>query len=347
MLNTASPLPAWLDQTLWSAIVILASWLLIRFATRLVCRWLTALAARTRWQWDDLVVNALERGSPVWSLLLGAYIALSLWPLPPVWVAAASRALYVLAWLSVTVVAAGLSGRLIALYGRQFQHALPMTSLTENIIRILIVILGGLMILNGMGISITPLLTALGVGGIAVALALQDTLSNLFAGLYLAMSGHVRVGDFIRLDSGQEGYVADISWRATQVRMLPNNMVLVPNNKLGQATIVNYYLPSKTLAVTVEVGVAYDSNLDYVEQVTTEVAREVMQTVAGGVPEFAPFVRYHTLGEYSVQMTVILQAKEFVDQYLIKHEFLKRLLARYRNDGITIPFPTRTMLTQG
>jgi small-conductance mechanosensitive channel len=121
-------------------------------------------------------------------------------------------------------------------------------------------------------------------------------------------------------------------------------MVLVPNNKLAQATIVNYYLPSRELAVLVEVGVAYDSDLQKVERVTGEVGKAVMAEVAGGVPEFDPFIRIHTLGEYSVNFTVILRGKEFVDQYLIKHEFIKRLLARYRAEGIEIPFPIRTMI---
>ena len=115
--------------------------------------------------------------------------------------------------------------------------------------------------LNGLGLSITPMLTALGVGGLAVALALQDTLANLFAGVYITIAGQIRVGDYLRLDSGQEGYVADIGWRSTRIRMLPNNLVLVPNAKLSQAIVTNYYLPDRELAVLVEVGVDYGSDL--------------------------------------------------------------------------------------
>jgi small-conductance mechanosensitive channel len=186
------------------------------------------------------------------------------------------------------------------------------------------------------------LLTALGVGGLAVALALQDTLSNLFAGFYLTVARQIRLGDYVKLDTGQEGYVEDIGWRATMIRLLPNNMVIVPNNKISQAIITNYNLPSRDLAVLVEVGVSYDSDLERVERVTIEVGREIMKSVTGGVPDFEPFIRYHTLGEYSINFTVILRAKEFVDQYLVKHQFVKRLVDRYRKEGITIPFPTHT-----
>ena len=125
--------------------------------------------------------------------------------------------------------------------------------------------------------------------------------------------------------------------------MLPNNMVLVPNNKLSQAIITNYDLPTRELAVLVEVGVEYSSDLSHVERVTVDVAREVMRTTPGAVPDAEPLVRYHTFGDFSVKFTVVLRAKTFVDQYLIKHEFIKQLHVRYQQEGITIPFPTQTI----
>jgi small-conductance mechanosensitive channel len=219
---------------------------------------------------------------------------------------------------------------------------LPVTSLTEHVAKLMVIILGVLMILHGLGVSITPILTALGVGGLAVALALQDTLSNLFAGLYVTMARQVRIGDYIKLESGEEGYIEDIGWRATMIRALANNIVMVPNNKLGSALITNFNLPSRDLAVLVNLGVDYGSDLAHVERVTIEVAKDVMQTVPGGVKEFEPFIRYHTFGAYSIDFTVIMRGKEFTDQFLIKHEFVKRLHVRYQQEDITIPFPIQT-----
>jgi small-conductance mechanosensitive channel len=125
--------------------------------------------------------------------------------------------------------------------------------------------------------------------------------------------------------------------------MLANNLVVVPNAKLAQAIVVNHHLPSSDLAVLVEVGVDYASDLRHVERVVTEVGRDVMAQVPGGVPEFEPFIRYHTFADSSVNFTVILRAKEFVDQYLIKHEFVKQLHTRFNAEGIAIPFPIRTI----
>ena len=339
-------LPPGVFRLLWSLVVILLIILMGQFLTRIVCRRLTVWASETAWKWDDLTVDVFRRGIPFWSLLFGLYVGSGFWQLPAHFQETLNKTLYVFAWLSVTVLAAGLSGKLIALYGSQFHQAMPVTSLTEHIAKIVITVLGVLTILHGMGVSITPLLTALGVGGLAVALALQDTLSNLFAGFYLTMARHIRVGDYIELESGQEGYVEDIGWRATEIRMLPNNMVLVPNNKLGQSTIINYYLPDRELIVTVNLGVDYVSDLAHVERVTTDVAREVMRTVPGGVPSFEPLVRYHSFGEYGINFTVVLRAREVADQFLIKHELVKRLHVRYRQEGITIPSPVRAVLAK-
>lgn len=281
---------------------------------------------------------------PGWCLLIGVWTAAAYWPLTPEARLLVGRAVFVLGAASVTLAAATVASRAIDNYGALIAPALPVSSLTRNIAWALIAVLGLLVILNGLGLSIAPMLTALGVGGLAVALALQEPLANFFAGLFLTLAGQVRIGDYLKLDSGQEGYVVDFSWRSTRLRMLSNNLVIVPNAKLAQAIVVNHQLPSHDLAVLVEVGVDYASDLAHVEQVVTEVGRAVMADVPGAVADFEPFIRYHTFADSSINFTVILRGKEFVDQYLIKHEFVKRLHVRFTQEGIVIPFPIRTLL---
>jgi small-conductance mechanosensitive channel len=124
-------------------------------------------------------------------------------------------------------------------------------------------------------------------------------------------------------------------------------MIIVPNSKLAQSVVTNYYLPERETAVLVDVGVSYDSDLPKVEEVTKEVAREIMKTTPGGVPGFEPFIRYHTFGDSSIDFTVILRGREFADKFLIKHEFVKKLQARFKTEGIEIPFPIRTVYLPG
>lgn len=337
-------LPLWANRAFLSLVIVVATYAAGHFAKRIVHRQLGNLARRTAGRWDDAVVDEISRRVPFWSLLLGIYLTAGFWTFPPTVQVTLFRTLFVLVVASVTFLCAGILTRLTEAYGHAVQEALPVTTLTQNIVRIVVLMIGFLIVLNGLGLSITPILTALGVGGLAVALALQDTLTNLFAGFYVTLARQIRVGDYVRLDSGEEGYLVDIAWRSARIRMLPNNVVLVPNAKLAQAIVTNYYLPDKEMAVLVNVGVDYDSDLQHVERVTCDVAREVMRATPGGVDTFEPFIRYHTFGESSIDFTVILRAREFVDQYLIKHEFVKRLHERYRQERITIPFPIRTLV---
>lgn len=300
-------------------------------------------ASRTATDIDDIIIEAIRRPFIIWCLMLAVYIAFLLSRLPQLWVDITGKVLLTLGIASITLTVSNIVNGLIKSYGSRIDTALPATSLTQNVSRIVILGMGFMLILNSLGISITPILATLGVGGLAVALGLQDTLSNLFAGFHILATRQVKVGDYVKLESGEEGYVTDIDWRMTRIRMLPNNVVLVPNAKLSQAVVTNYYLPDKELAVLIQVGVHYDSDLKNVEKVTCEVGKEVMREVNGGVDAFEPFMRYHTFGDFSINFTVILRAKEFVDQYLVKHEFIKRLHERYRKENIIIPYPIRAI----
>jgi small-conductance mechanosensitive channel len=335
--------PGWGAWLFWTVITLTAAWsigyalgaiAIARLQMRLHAHQQVVLSSAAR---------VVRKRLPWWALLIGAWLAVGYWPLTPQAHLLAVRTIFVLGALSVTFALAAMASQSVDAYGSYIAPALPVSSLTRNLAWAIVAILGLLVVLNGLGLSITPMLTALGVGGLAVALALQEPLANFFAGLFLTLAGQIRVGDYVKLDSGQEGYVIDFGWRSTRLRMLANNLVVVPNSKLSQAIVVNHHLPSQDLAVLVEVGVDYASDLEHVERVVTDVGREVMTSVPGGVAEFEPFIRYHTFGDSSIDFSVILRGREFVDQYLIKHEFIKRLHARFDREGIVIPFPIRTL----
>lgn len=299
--------------------------------------------AATQWEGDDIIVGVVKRFSIPLFALVGFYLSFLHLPIQLKIAPLFHKILVVSAILIVTVALAQIAVGLVELYSRKGRGILPATSIFTNLARVAVLAIGILVILQSLGISITPILTALGVGGLAVALALQETLANLFAGLHILVSRQVRPGDYVRLDSGDAGYVTDINWRNTTIRTLPNNTVIIPNAKLASAIITNFHQPEQEMSFLVEVGVSYESDLKQVERVTIDIAREVLKEVQGGVPTFEPFIRYHTFSDFSINFTVILRAKEFVDQYLIKHEFVKRLHERYQKEKIEIPFPIRTV----
>jgi small-conductance mechanosensitive channel len=300
-------------------------------------------AKKSKWKADLIIVDSLRGMVVICFLIAGIYGALLNISIHPTLLVHLKNILLAIVILVATLVFGKMAAGLVNLYIQKEDVPLPSTSIFKNLTRLIVFLIGIMMILQALGISITPVLTALGVGGLAAALALQPTLANLFSGLQIIAARQLRPGDYVKLDSGEEGYVADISWRNTIIRALQDNMIIVPNSKLASAIVVNYYQPKQEMAVLIQVGVSYDSDLKKVEKVTTEVGKKVMQEVEGGVPEFEPFIRYHAFADSSIDFTVILRAKEYANQYLIKHEFIKRLHERYNKEGIVIPFPIRTV----
>jgi small-conductance mechanosensitive channel len=303
-----------------------------------------ALARRTGTRLDDVATSALRGILPLWGALLGLRIAMRSYELPDAVEAFAPRGIFILGVFSLCLVVTRLvSGWLEQATGRMTSGEARSASILGIIVRVVVFLIGILVVLHDLGISITPMLTALGVGGLAVALALQDMLSNLFAGLQLLASRQLRVGDFVKLSSGEEGYLLDITWRNTTIKALSNHLVVVPNAKVASSIIINYHQPQTEEAVVMQVGVSYESDLERVEKVTIETAREVMERVQPGLYGFEPFVRFHTFAESSIGFSVILRVKEFTERYLVMHEFVKALHKRYREEGIVIPYPMRTI----
>ena len=302
------------------------------------------LALKSKWDWDEILADSLRFMPTLWSLLLALYLSSEYFTLPRGLVNLKDKVLWVLFILSLTLFVSRLLGGFLSLYMKKYREDIPATSLVVQIAKLLVLLVGLLIALDKIGIAITPILTALGVGGLAVALALRDTLENLFAGFHVLATRQIKPGDYIKLQSGEEGFVEDVTWRNTILRQQANNIIIVPNSKLSTSIIVNYHMPQPELNITIPVGVSYDSDLEKVERVTLEIARQVQKEVEGGVPDFEPRVRFTGFGDFSINFNVILRAKDFESQHLLRHEFIKRLYKRYKEEGIKIPFPVREVL---
>lgn len=290
-----------------------------------------------------IITNAL-RGMPIiWGIIIGTYGALHFINLNAYLLQLFDKFFVISSIFSATVIAARIFSGVVKNYVWKAEGVLPSASILASVTEVLIYVFGALILLQTFGVSIAPILTALGVGGLAVALALQDTLSNLFSGLHILLSRQIKVGDYIKLSTGEEGNVADISWRNTTIKAMSNNMVIVPNQKIASSILTNYYMPDRELSVLIAVSVSYDSDLEQVERITMEVATQVMMEVVGEIENFEPVIRFHTFGDSSINFNVVLRVKEFADQYILKHHFIKSIHIRYRQEGIEIPFPVRTI----
>jgi small-conductance mechanosensitive channel len=324
--------------------VTLAAGYLVR---RVLLRALRAWNARTETRPGRILTEALRGPMAIWVLILAVHLAIESSALPPRFTRWSPRVLGALLILSLTLMSMRLAGDLVRNYGAHIPGALPVTTLTQTLAQLAVVILGVLVLLNQLGFSVTPILTALGVGGLAVALALQDTLSNLFAGFYVAVARQVRLGDYIKLDSGPEGYVTDIGWRSTTFRALANNYIIVPNSKLAQSIVTNYHLPEKRMSSQVQVGVSYDADPGQVERVLLEIAAAGVREIPGMLAEPAPSVALDPgFGESSLGFSLNYSVAEFANQFGVRNELRRRILLRFREERIEMPYPTRTVLLQ-
>jgi small-conductance mechanosensitive channel len=337
-------MPFKFEHLLLPSIVFIVSTAILFVVRGITFRFVHRWAEKTETKIDDIIIKSFKTPSFYWCLAIGLYIGADVSELPKRYVFYLSKAIYVIVILSVTIAAANLVGKIFKNYIQKLDIPIPTTGLAYGILKGTIFIIGLLIILSVLGISITPLITALGVGGLAVALALQDTLANLFAGIHILMEKSIRVGDFVKLETGQEGYIEDITWRTTRVRMLPNNIVVIPNSKLSQSVVTNYYLPEKRMSLLVPISVSYSSDPEKVERVLVEEAKKGAGEIPGLLGEPEPFVRFIPgYGDSSLDFTLICQVKEFVDQYLAQHELRKRIFKRFKEEGIEIPFPHRTV----
>ncbi len=334
---------------LWNPLIVslavfLGSLALLLVVRKLLFAALSRWAAGTATRVDDLVVSNLRVPSLLWSLVLALYLAIGLSTLDPNAVFYAFRILHAVLILSITWVAANLAGLLIRGVVDRLAIEIPVTGLTVGMIKGTILIVGLLIFLSSQGIAITPILTALGIGGLAVALGLQETLANLFAGLHLLIEKPIRPGDFIKLESGEEGQVVDIGWRSTRIRMRPNNMIIMPNSKLAQSRIVNYYYPNKLMAVPIKVSVSYGTDPDRIERILIEEALAAANAVPGLLKEPSPNVQLIPgFGDSSLDFTLMVHVAEYNDQYPAQHEIRKRILHRFHQEGITIPYPQQVV----
>ncbi|MFB4309175.1 mechanosensitive ion channel family protein [Actinomadura sp. GTD37] len=320
------------------AAIVMAAALAIAVLLRLLTGRLFRRAGDTRWTWDDLAARLIRDLAMPLAVLLGLWAAAKVLELPRGTLDVAARVLTAVTILVVSLAMARLIAASVTSIALARQGVAANVTIFANITRVIVLGIGVLVMLQSIGVSITPMLGALGVGGLAVALALQDTLANLFAGVHVLASKTIEPGDYIKLSSGQEGYVVDINWRNTSIRTLSDNIEVIPNQRFSDTILTNYHRPAQDMSVMVYAKVPYEVDLDEVEKLLTRVGHDVMKDVQGGVEDANVLVRFDDFNDASVGFHVILRSSEFGDQFAIKHEFLKRLHRTLREEGVAPPY---------
>lgn len=336
----------WISESLriwlWAVLVFGAALAAGMTGWRILHRRLERWAEKSVAEWDDILVRNIR--FPGQALVFVAALGIASTVAPeavrghPI-VSYGGRIAFIamVAWISDRLLATAVQSKVLSNALGTASRTLILTAC-----RVALGALLGLVILDTVGISITPLLASLGVGSVAVALAAQETLSNLFSGIYILIDRPVRLGDFVQVDD-VHGTIVKIGWRSTHIRGGANTTIILPNSRMASSRVINFDLPDRELGMSVDVGVGYGSDLSHVEKVTVEVAREVLRRVPGGVAAFEPAARYQQFADSSINLKVILRVRQFADQDIVRHELIKALHARYRAERIDIPFPSRTV----
>lgn len=221
-----------------------------------------------------------------------------------------------------------------------FRKSVP-EKIEANIIKFSVIFIGLILILNQVGIKLTPILTALGIGSLAVALALQDTLANFFAGINILLSKQIARGDYVKLDSGQEGTIIEFNWRITLMKTISNAVVSLPNSKLSSAIVTSFQFRKTEVSASINCGVAYGSDLERVEKIAVLAAQEIIYKCEDSVKTYIPIVHFIGFEDSSINFTLIFRVKNVYARSFIQSEVFKNLYKKLNEEKIEIPFPQR------
>jgi len=309
------------------------------------------VSAKTESQLDDLVVKAISLPIIVGIVIMGVFIALQGLPELSAFGGIINSGFTVFYILFGALIAIRIINALIQWYALEVAHK-TKSKVDENFLPMVkrgvsavVLLLALVWILGAFGVEITALIATLGVGGIAIALALQDTLKEFFSGMHVILDKPVKIGDFIELESGDKGTVTDIGWRSTTIKTFSRNYIVIPNSRLASSKLINYDQPKQELGFSVAGGVGYNEDLDEVEKVLVDEATKVLKKMGSGAKDFVPFVRYQEFGDSNIDFKVVFRVKTYSDQFGLKHEFMKAMKKRFDKEGIEISWPVRKIYT--
>ena len=341
--------PLWLDPVI-AAAIFLISLLLAAVFNKLLFPILLRLTHRTPTDLDSRIVRSVRLPSTLGIAVLGGYLALTVpLDLSEGQQNAADTVGVLLGIVLAVIAVASIISNLFDWYVENVvqrtrfvidQRFLPLLRRTASI---MVYGLGALLILDQLNINISPLIAGLGLGGLAVALAIQPTLSNLFAGTYVMTEGVVSPGDYIELENSIAGYVVDVGWRSVRIRTWHNNLVVVPNSKFAETIVTNYQKPSPAMNVYLICGVSYDSDLYQVERVSKEVMDEVLDTNPAAVKEYGGWFGFGGFGDSNINFWLFLQAQDRLASFVVQTDLVQRLHKRFNEEGIVINYPVRRL----
>ena len=334
-------------EALMTLLVVLSAWIVSRIYVLLidsiVGRWLRRSASGP----DDRVLTAIRQPGSILIFLVGVYAAFHRYRFRLL--GAMDGLIYIISVGIVITTLIRVSSVSLQKYAERLRRerrdevAREFLPLTDKVLKVFLIIVGLVIIFDRFQIDIKSILYTLGVGSLAVGLALQDTLANMFGGFTIMLDRPFRVGDRIQIQSGETGDVQSIGMRSTSVKMTDGNLMIIPNAALVKTLVINHSFPDVTSLMRIEVGVAYGSDVAKVKKLMLEAAVDDPKVMA--TPE--PAVFFKSFGDSALNFVLTCYAKSFADTLAATDRVNSSIDAKFRAEGIEIPYPIRTVYLKG
>ncbi|MFH1393571.1 MAG: mechanosensitive ion channel family protein [Candidatus Micrarchaeota archaeon] len=333
------------DITIFALALIVLS-LLFQAGLGLTLRMLGYLVRRTQTTLDDRIVKAIRPYLPAIAVFTALYLSLRVvFPDSIMFGKFSELDIYIILMLGVVgLLLSSLANALLLWYGLELRPGKRKVDESQvypfvrNVIKIAINILFLVFILQRLGFDTTAIITGLGIGGLAVALALQDTLANFFGGLHILIDKPFRQFDYIKVDDNTEGTVQEIGWRTTRLITTGKDEIVVPNSKLAGSTLKNYSTPRDETGVSYTIGVDYNEDIDRVEKIITDVLVKVGKS-NGDLKEDTHWVRFDSYGDFALMFKFGYMVQGYRNQWGVWKEVNRELFYAFRKNEVKMPFP--------
>jgi len=330
-------------------LAILVITIIIAYLAKIILKHvLKPLAKKTKTKIDDLIIKSLSSIIFYIVLLVGLKVSVQNLELKENVQTLFESIINTLLILAVSLLLLKIISNFAKQWMREWKFRTKTTAderlipLFQKILKTVVIILAVIFAFNAWKINISPLLTTVGIAGLAVGLAVKDTLSNILGGLQLVLDKTFKVGDKVELESGEMGVILDIGLRSTKLKTYDNEMIYIPNGYLANAKIKNFTHPDVSIRVNVNFGVVYGSDPEKVRQVVLEAIKKIENVIEQ--PE--PVVQFLKMSDFSLDFVARAWVKNYTEAYSTKLKMTDEIYNALNKAKIGIPFPTRTVYTK-
>jgi len=338
----------WAKECILAILIVVFFWGLSLFLRYLFTKWVPRIARFTHTDLDERVLQRITPPVELLTITAGLYLAVRSFPIYDRVQFILSGVVFIVNILIFANIAYRVADEFLAWYARRIEErtatriGLQILPLLRKVFTIFLVCASLIVVLRHFGYDALSLLTALGIGSLAIGLAAKDTLANMISGFTLMIDRPFRIGDRIQLASGKTGDVVDIGLRSTRIKSVDNTLLIIPNSELCNSTVLNMAFPDMKTQGRIPIGVADGSDVEIVKRILQEIAIEHTDVLKDPAPE-AFFLSF---GESALNMLLVFWVNDYNTTLKVTDQINMQIVTAFAKNEIQIPYPTRKVLLE-